>query len=148
MNRQFIQFIAVGGFAAAVNLLSRIVLSHWMSYAQAIVIAYMLGMVTAFILNRLFVFRRSTNALHHQVFWFCVVNLAAVLQTLLVSLLLNDVAFPRMGFQWHTETIAHAVGVAIPVVTSFIGHKRLSFRENLSPMGANEKANSPDSIKK
>jgi putative flippase GtrA len=129
MNRQFIQFVAVGGFAAAVNFLSRIALNHWMSYATAIMVAYVLGMLTAFALNRLIVFRNSVNALHHQIFWFCMVNLAAVLQTLLVSLLLNDVVFPRVGFQWHTETVAHAIGVAVPVATSFIGHKKLSFRE-------------------
>jgi putative flippase GtrA len=129
MNRQFIQFIAAGGIAAAINFLSRIALSYRMPYVPAIVIAYVLGMATAFILNRAFVFRRGSNALHHQVFWFSVVNLMAALQTLLVSLLLNDVVFPRIDFQWHTETVAHAIGVAIPVVTSFIGHKRLSFRE-------------------
>lgn len=130
MNRQFIQFIAVGGFAAVVNFLSRIVLNHWMSYAIAIVMAYLLGMLTAFVLNRLIVFRNHANALHEQIFWFCVVNLVAVLQTLLVSLLLNDVAFPYFGFQWHTESVAHAIGVAVPIATSFIGHKKFSFREH------------------
>lgn len=130
MNRQFVQFVAVGGFAAVVNFLSRILLNHWMSYATAIVLAYLLGMITAFVLNRLIVFRNATNDLHQQIFWFCMVNLAAVLQTLLVSLLLNDIVFPHMHFEWHTETVAHAIGVAVPIVTSFIGHKRLSFREH------------------
>jgi len=129
MNRQFFQFLIAGGLAAAVNFGSRIAFSHWMPYAPAIVLAYLLGMATAFVLNRMLVFRHATNALHHQVFWFCMINLAAVLQTLLVSLLLNDWLFPTIHFGWHTESVAHAIGVAVPVVTSFVGHKKLSFRE-------------------
>ena len=27
-----------------------------------------------------------------------------------------------------TETVAHAIGVAVPVLTSFVGHKKLTFR--------------------
>jgi putative flippase GtrA len=51
-----------------------------------------------------------------------------VLQTLAISLLLADWLFPCIGFIWHTETIAHAFGVAVPVMTSFVGHKYLSFK--------------------
>ncbi len=121
-------FVVVGGIAAAANIGSRIVLNHWMPYVAAIVVAYIIGMTIAFVLNRLFVFRETVNPLHHQAFWFTAVNLAAVLQTLAVSLLLADVVFPRTGFRWHPETVAHAIGVGIPVITSFIGHKHLSFR--------------------
>lgn len=128
MNRQFVYFILTGGVAACVNFFSRILLSAWLPYSSAIIVAYLFGMVTAFVLNKLLVFRDANNALHHQVFWFCIVNLAAVLQTLTVSLLLVDIAFPRLGFHWHPETVAHAIGVAVPVVTSFVGHKKLSFR--------------------
>jgi putative flippase GtrA len=128
MNRQFLYFLITGGLAACVNFFSRILLSFWFSYSTAIVIAYLFGMTTAFLLNKVFVFRKADNALHHQLFWFCVVNLAAVLQTLVVSLLLVELIFPSIGFHWHVETTAHAIGVAVPVVTSFFGHKKLSFR--------------------
>jgi putative flippase GtrA len=127
-RRQFILFVLTGGFAAFVNFASRILFNHWMSFSVAIVAAYLCGMLTAFILNRLFVFREANNALHHQVFWFTIVNLAAVVQTLIVSLLLAEWIFPRIQFHWHPQTVAHAIGVAVPVLTSFIGHKHLSFR--------------------
>ncbi len=58
------------------------------------------------------------------------VNLAEVLQTLLVSLLLTNIVFPHIGFAWHIETVAHAIGVTVPIATSFVGHKKLSFRSN------------------
>ncbi|PXV57256.1 Putative flippase GtrA (transmembrane translocase of bactoprenol-linked glucose) [Dyella jiangningensis] len=130
MNRQFVLFLFAGGVAACVNFFSRMLLSLWLVYGAAIVVAYVLGMITAFALNRALVFRRVSHSMRHQVFWFTVVNLAAVLQTLAISLLLAEWLFPRMGLTWHPETVAHAFGVAVPVVTSFIGHKYLSFKSH------------------
>ena len=127
-HRQFILFLLTGGFAAAVNFGSRFIFNLWVPFSVAIMLAYLCGMITAFVLNRLFVFRQANNALHHQLFWFCIVNLAAVLQTLLVSLILADSLFPRVGFAWHPHAVAHAIGVALPVISSYVGHKHLSFR--------------------
>lgn len=127
-RKQFLGFVMVGGVAAMVNVGSRIVLNRWMPYSAAIVVAYVCGMLTAFILNRLLVFRETVNPLHHQAFWFTIVNLAAVAQTLVVSLLFARWLFPAIGFHWHVDTVAHACGVVAPIVTSFIGHKRLTFR--------------------
>jgi len=128
ISRRFLLFLVAGGVAAVANFGSRILLSHWMHFIPAILMAYLIGMVTAFVLNRLFVFKKPDNPLHHQAFWFTMINLAAVLQTLLVSLGLARLLFPAIGFQWHPETVAHAFGVAFPVLTSFVGHKHLSFR--------------------
>lgn len=127
-KRQFLLFLLTGGFAALVNFFSRMVFNHWTSFTVAIILAYLCGMVTAFVLNRLFVFRQAVNRLHHQVLWFSLVNLFALAQTILVSLLLAKIVFPRMGITWHAESMAHAVGVLVPVVTSFLGHKHLTFR--------------------
>jgi len=128
MNRQFALFVVAGGLAACINFFSRMLLSHWLAYSAAIVVAYVLGMITAFILNRLLVFKQVSHSIRHQVFWFTMVNVAAVLQTLAISLLLAEWLFPRIGFLWHPETVAHAFGVAVPVVTSFVGHKYLTFK--------------------
>jgi putative flippase GtrA len=127
LSRQFVLFLAAGGLAAAVNFGSRILLSQWLHYVPAIVIAYCLGMITAFTLNKLFVFSDAGNRLHHQVLWFIAINLAAVAQTIVISLLFARWVLPALGVDFHNETIAHAIGVAVPVVTSYIGHKRFSF---------------------
>jgi putative flippase GtrA len=128
LNRQFLGFLLAGGLAAAANFGSRIALGTVMPYVPSIILAYCIGMVTAFVLNRLFVFTRSTNSVSRQAFWFVLVNLAAVVQTVLISLLLARWLFPAMGMGFHPETLAHAVGVAVPVVTSYFGHKHFSFR--------------------
>lgn len=127
-DMQVVRFVAAGGLAAGANFGSRILLSHVFPYVMAIVIAYCIGMATAFILNRLFVFQRPTVSLQHQVLWFMLINLAAVAQTVLISVGLAYYLLPALGITRHTELLAHACGVAVPVVTSYFGHKHLSFR--------------------
>jgi putative flippase GtrA len=127
-HKQLVFFVLTGGFAAVINVLSRIVLNVWMPFSIAIVAAYIIGMITAFVLNRLFVFHGASNPLHHQVMWFTLINLAAVVQTLVVSLILAHEVFPAIGMGWHPDLVAHAVGVATPILTSYIGHKHLSFK--------------------
>ncbi len=129
ISRQFLLFIIAGGIAAAANFGSRIALSNVMPYVPAIIVAYVIGMISAFLLNRRFVFDQASNALHHQAAWFVAINLLAVLQTLAVSLLLAHWLFPAIGMRFHAETVAHLVGVAVPVFTSYAGHKALTFRE-------------------
>ncbi|KAF1699350.1 hypothetical protein CSC62_00105 [Pseudoxanthomonas jiangsuensis] len=128
---QLVKFILAGGTAAAANFGSRILLSLWLPYEAAIVVAYLIGMLTAFVLNRAFVFTQVENTLGSQVSWFIAINLAAVLQTLLISLLLARVLFPAIGMEFHPETLAHAVGVAVPVITSYLGHRRFTFRTRI-----------------
>jgi putative flippase GtrA len=128
ISRRFAKFLMAGGVAAVANFSSRIVFSHWMAYVSAIVLAYVVGMITAFVLNRLFVFNTATNSLGSQAWWFTLVNIAAVLQTIVISIVLADYVFPALGLKALRETIAHGFGVMIPAITSYIGHKYLSFR--------------------
>lgn len=130
--QQFLLFLIAGGFAAAANISSRMLLGHWLPYITSIVVAYCLGMMTAFALNKWFVFGQADNRLRHQVLWFIAINLAAIVQTLVVSLLLAHWPLPALGVHFHNESITHAVGVLVPVVTSYVGHKRLSFATDAS----------------
>jgi putative flippase GtrA len=125
---QFLRFLAAGGLAAAANILSRIGFSHWVALPVAVVLAYLIGMAVAFILMRSYVFPVGRAGLHRQMVVFALVNVAAVIQTLGVTLLLADIVLPWVGVQSHVDLIAHVVGVCVPIVTSFIGHKRWSFR--------------------
>ena len=126
--RQFLSFAIAGGIAALANFLSRIVFSWWMAYAPAIVLAYGVGMLTAFLLNRQFVFRDAANSLQSQMLMFCLVNAAAIVQTLVVSLAFAYYVLPALNVAVHRQEIAHAIGVAVPIFTSYLGHRRWTFR--------------------
>ena len=70
-------FFLVGGVAALVNILSRIALNLSMPYEMAIVVAYVCGMTTAYVLNKLFVFAPSGRAVHDEYLRFAIVNMVA-----------------------------------------------------------------------
>lgn len=128
-NTQFLTFLITGGFAAAVNFASRIVFNQWLSFSSSIILAYMCGMITAFALAKIFVFKKSNQAIGHSIFFFCIVNIVAVIQTWGISVLLALYVLPKMNIQSFSQEIAHAVGIIIPVFTSYLGHKYFSFSE-------------------
>jgi len=127
-SRQFIAFLVTGGIAAAVNFGSRILLTPWLGFGTSVVVAYLIGMATAFLLARAFVFTESKQAVHQSALWFVAVNVLAVAQTWVISMALAYWALPALGVTRFVEEIAHAVGVVVPVFTSYLGHKHFSFR--------------------
>lgn len=128
LHNQFLRFLIAGGVAALANFLSRIVFSLYVGYELAIVMAYLVGMTVAFLLMRSAVFSAGQRALGRQVAWFVGVNILAVAQTLVISVLFARWILPMMGIVEEAELIGHAIGVAIPVVTSYVGHRLFTFR--------------------
>lgn len=127
-SRQFLAFLVTGGIAALANFGSRIVINLWVSFSWAVVLAYCIGMVTAFVLARLFVFTDSKQAVHRSALIFAGVNLLAVAQTWGISMLLAYWVLPALGVTRFAPEIAHGIGVLVPVFTSYLGHKHWSFR--------------------
>lgn len=127
-SRQFLAFLLTGGAAAAVNFFSRILYNQWMGFSAAVICAYITGMVTAFVLARLFVFTTGTQSLGKSALMFALVNLLAIAQTWLVSMGMALYALPFFNVTRFAPEIAHAAGVLVPVISSYFGHKYLSFR--------------------
>jgi putative flippase GtrA len=127
-SKQFLGFLLTGGVAAAVNFGSRILFNHWFNFSVAIVLAYLMGMLTAFILARVFVFKRSQQSLQRSIFFFVLVNVVAVAQTWAISMLLAHHLLPWLGVKRYVHELAHAVGVVVPVFSSYLGHKKFSFK--------------------
>lgn len=128
LSRQFLIFLVTGGTAAAVNFGSRLLYNRWLDYSSSVILAYITGMITAFILARRFVFKESEQAMHKSTFFFVLVNLVAVAQTWAISIGLAYWLLPSLGVTRGVPEIAHAVGIVVPVFTSYLGHKRWSFR--------------------
>ena len=128
IKSQFLLFVLSGGIAAGANFGSRFIFSNFFAYGIAIILAYLVGMLVAFILMREHVFKASEGPISQQIIKFAGVNLLAVLQTLLISLLLARSVLPTIGIHDHAETLGHFLGVLMPVITSYYGHKYLTFR--------------------
>lgn len=128
LGAQFVAFLVAGGIAAACNVGSRFLFERAFSYEVAIVLAYGVGMVVAFVIMRAFVFR-SAGSKAGELARFVIVNLLGVAQTLLVSVAVARWVAPAIGLAKHAETVGHLVGVGVPVFTSFVGHKYFSFRK-------------------
>ena len=130
-SRQFLTFLFAGGFAAVVNFGSRFFYNEYMSFGNAVIVAYITGMITAFVLSKRFVFDKSVHSTKKEFIYFTLVNMVAIIQTYLISVGLAEYLFPGIGFTFYPYSIAHAAGVVFPVFTSFIGHKYFSFKGSL-----------------
>ena len=127
-SRQFLAFLITGGLAAAVNFGSRIIYNQWVEFSSAVILAYLTGMITAFLLARTFVFTDGSQSVKRSATFFVLVNAVAVFQTWAISMLLAYYVLGWLSVTLFVPEIAHAVGVAVPVFTSYLGHKRWSFK--------------------
>ena len=126
-KKEFILFVAAGGFAALVNFVSRIIFNFLFSFEVSVVLAYLIGMITAYILTKIFVFKAKSVGLVSSSIKFTIVNILAVLQTYFISVYLYYWLNNNINFDYNKE-VAHFVGIAFPVITSYIGHKYYSFK--------------------
>jgi putative flippase GtrA len=127
--RQVSLFLLSGGIAACLNYGSRFVFSIWLPFEIAVVAAYAVGLLTAFVLMRTFVFHGHGKPVVPQLSRFVAVNMAALLQTFIISVVLARWVLPAAGIVTHAEAIGHFVGVLFPVFTSYIGHRHLTFKQ-------------------
>ncbi|MDC3009862.1 GtrA family protein [Synechococcus sp. AH-736-G20] len=128
-KRQFFLFLITGGVAALINIGSRIGFSQVLRFELAVLAAYAIGMVTAYALARRYVFLQTQQSVKRSFAAFALINLAAVLQTWLVSIGIRTWLLPVIGVAALVDLIAHSFGVVVPVITSFFGHKYVSFRD-------------------
>ena len=125
---RFVRFLACGGFAAAVNWASRFAWSTIMPFSLAVLAAYVTGMIVAFVLFREFVFERGSTGTSEQVRNFVIVNIVGMAATWALANLLVYWALPAAGLTTHVEAIGHGIAIFAPVVTSWFGHRFLTFR--------------------
>lgn len=126
-GKRFAGFVVTGGIAALANLVTRWLLSHVVDYPLAVALAYLVGMTTAFLLARAFVFGSTGARWHHEFGRFAIVNAISFLVVLAVSVGLADLLLPAIGWRWHAEDVAHLVGVTSPILLSYYAHKHFSF---------------------
>ena len=128
-SRQFAAFLAVGGTAALLHWLARILLSLYMPFGWAVALAYGIGMGSAFALNKRYVFPASDKPVEKQARDFIVINAAFFPLVWVVAVQLNWL-LQYAGMQRFTEELAHALAISLPVIGTFLLYKFIAFREN------------------
>ena len=128
MTRQFARFLFVGGTAAFVNWLSCRALGLWFSFSLSVVLAYFIGVTTAFFLNRGFVFSKSDRPIAKQARDFVLVNILFLPVVLFFSIFLEKL-FISFGVESYGQALAHGFSVGLPAILSFLFYKFLAFKE-------------------
>ncbi len=131
---RFLRFLVAGGLAALVNFGSRFFYNIFVDFSAAVVLAFLSGLTVGYLLNKRYVFTASTNSVSQEIGWFVLINTLALAQTwglsvYLVQLLPQFIAVDSPGRSDMVEALAHGAGIMLPVFTSYIGHKYLTFRE-------------------
>jgi len=127
LTKQFGLFLFVGTVSAALNILSRIFFNQWLSYFDSIILGYCMGISLAFTLNYYFVFPGANKSIAKQLLGFIATNLFFLPIVLLSSILLNNL-FLSLGYLAYTELLAHIVSVSLPLISSFLIYKFLTFK--------------------
>ena len=127
LTDEFGKFLLAGGTAAAANFFSRFAFEPFMPFAAAVAAAYGLGVVTAFTLNRIFVFPASGKKLRHEISWFFLFNLLAFPVVIGVSAALSW-AFVHVVDKAIAQAAAHAISIVLPAVVNFAAHKFITFK--------------------
>jgi putative flippase GtrA len=128
LTKQFLKFLFVGVTAALANWISRIIFSLWMSFSLAISAAYLVGMASAFLLNKKFVFPNSPRPIQKQIRDFTLTNLVAFPLVWLMSIQIRNF-LQGLGMVAYSEELAHMLALSMPTVVSFLIYKFLAFGE-------------------
>jgi putative flippase GtrA len=125
---QFARFLVVGGVALLCHWLSRFVFNWFVDYAVAIVLAYLVGMLVAFVLNKIYVFPYSERSLNFEIFFFFLVNVAAFPAVWVVAYLLGEWVLINYMPRQPALALAHGLAITLPVFANYALHKLVTFR--------------------
>ena len=126
-TKQFLLFLFIGTFSAAVNIISRIIFDEWLSYSSSIFFGYCVGITIAFMLNYKFVFPGSQKSLMKQVSGFVLTNLIFLPIVWWSAIALRNI-FIEFDFIAAPELSAHIVAVSIPLIFTFLIYKFSIFK--------------------
>ena len=129
LSRQFARFVFVGGVALVLNWLSRFAFNAFVGYGWAIVLAYLVGMIIAFMLNKLYVFPYSKRSLNFEIVFFSLVNIVAFPFVWIFAFVFGEWVLNHWIRIDLALAVAHGVAITLPVFVNFILHKCVTFRE-------------------
>ena len=133
-----LRFLIPGSLAAGVNWLACRALSLVLPFTVAVALAQIVGWIAGFVLYRAHVFQGSTLPLRTQIARFLAVNIFTGLETWVLAVALALWGLPAVGVPAgaDSEALAHALAIATGAVTSYAGHRFVSFGRSRHADGA------------
>lgn len=129
VSREVLRFLAAGTLAAGANWAAGIALMRVMPFEAAVALAYLIGMAAGFALYKLFVFPPTDRPLLARLGGFAAVNLGGLVLVWVVAVALRRWIMPEMLFGVVPGApVAHGLAIGVSCVTSYVGHRRVTFR--------------------
>jgi putative flippase GtrA len=132
-RQQLVRYILVGGwntlFGYCVFAGFTYALTGLLPYAYmvAAVLAHIVATTVSYVAYKVFVFKTKGNYLREYLRFYVVYGVGAVLSLTLLPIFVYLVT-PLVRQPSHAPYVAQALVVPLVVLSSFIGHKRFSFR--------------------
>ena len=127
-SEQFGRFVIAGGVALVLHWLSRFAFNWYVGYSAAIVLAYLVGILVAFVLNKIFVFSYSDRPLKSELFFFFAINIAAFPFVWGGAFVLGVWVLPLFMAKEFALAVGHGIAITLPVFVNFVLHKFITFR--------------------
>lgn len=130
-SRQFLRFLLVGGVSALVNFGSGHLLRTFLQVVPSVWIAYVIGTISSFFLNKFYTFRVHDEHMALQGGKFVVVGLTSSLigsGVAWVAMQLLHLLWPAVLDEGSVGSIAHVAAIGVTTVYNFLAMKFFSFR--------------------
>jgi len=130
MNKfpQFINFLFCGFIAAVVNWISRLLFNDFLfiNLSLSIIFAHVLGMLVAFLLFRIIVFKSNKNLLH-SISSFTIVNISSLILIYFMTILfITILSFSNFDILY-IKGISHALAISLTSITSYVLYIKFTF---------------------
>jgi putative flippase GtrA len=101
-----------------------------MGFELAVTVSYILGMLCAYVLARILVFRGAKTTVGRGLVRFVIVNIGSFCLVFTVTMLMRRLLLPALSITENQELISHVIGLGSSAIPSYFGHKRFTFNLN------------------
>ena len=131
ISKQFLRFLLVGGIAALANFFSRFLFQTYFPYTPSVALAFTLGTIISFILNKTFTFASYDEKTSIQLIKFLLAGIVCVaLASIIAYLGMAFYHIARISFvtEKKMESIVHIIAIGLTTIYNFLAMKFFSFR--------------------
>lgn len=122
----FLLFLLAGASSVCCNFAARIIFQYIFSYSFSVVLGYLVGMATAYLLFKALFGNQRTQ--FKSIRRFILVNLYGMTQTYVFSMVFLKVLGQFLS-QNHAENLAHLLALSMLSITSYLMHKHYTFQQ-------------------